>query len=813
MKAATPDDEAAALVESLRALPAAMQALPQWLLWRLVEIEPGKKPRKVPFYVSGRKRSGSQGDERDRAELKTFDVALAELAHGRYEGLGFAFLPGDGLIGIDIDGAISDDGVVSERCQSIIDACISYTEYSPSGKGVHIIVAGSSETFKDNSIGLEVFCGRQFFTCTGRRWPGAPADVAPIAEATLRRLKATVQTARKGKAAVPVQTFAPTPATELIAKLEDALRFISPDLPHDDWVVVGMALKQALGDTGQALWEYWSSKGAKAAGSDLIRSKWASFRGAGGRGTVTEASIFKMAMQAGWKPPRPPKAPQTRPDGDSRPEPEDEPALKPPEWPDPILPGLMRTPVIPADVLPGWLGDMAGAIAESTQTPPALAVMSCLAVLATVLQRRFEVAPFGDTYTEPLSLWTLTAAPSGARKTAVQSAALGPIVRWEKHKRDNMRVEIARANSAREVAKKRVERLLGDAAKAKTDKERELLRAEIQREEEDKPAELRAPRLFTGDTTAERLQAMLVEYGERMAVHTDEAGIFSVMAGIYTSGQANLDVFLQAHAGSPLRVDRAGRSAHIDRPALSFGLTLQPGVLSEAAGSRRFRDSGLLARFLYAMPVSNVGTRDVRRNQSIPVDVRNAYESNINRLLEGQPGEVVAPKVLVLSGAARELWFELAEAIEHAQGEGGKFESISDWTSKLPGAVARIAALFELAEAGLSADVVSERAMRMAVRLGRLLIPHAQTAFGLLGTDSVDIDAAAILKWVRAGELLEFTRRECQKAMEGRFRNVERLAKALERLDKQDIVRENKRPNKGAPPTTFYRVNPKVLST
>ena len=157
MTAPTPGDEATALVESLRALPAAMRAMPQWLLWRFMPGDPGKKPRKVPFYVSGRKRSGAQGDEHDRAELKSFDIALDELAQGRYEGLGFAFLPGDGLIGIDIDGAITADGVVSERCQSIIDACASYTECSPSGKGVHIIVAGSSETFKDNSIGLEVF--------------------------------------------------------------------------------------------------------------------------------------------------------------------------------------------------------------------------------------------------------------------------------------------------------------------------------------------------------------------------------------------------------------------------------------------------------------------------------------------------------------------------------------------------------------------------------------------------------------------------------------------------------------------------------
>jgi replicative DNA helicase len=810
-------------------IPQSLADRPQWLLWRFEAKEGQAKPLKVPYWTTGARRGGTQGGNHDRDKLVTLAEARRCYELGNYSGVGFAFLPGDGLIGIDIDGAIDlETGEVSSQLQAIIEAVGSYTEYSPSGKGAHIIVAGETRTNKDNGIGLEIFAGRQYFTFTGQHWAGTPGTVEEADEQVLARLHGTVDAAKaKRKTAGTAPPVVPG-APDLRTRVESALESLDPDMGYNDWIAIGWALREAFGEFGFGLWSAWSARGDKYQGDGDLQSHWKSF-------TCNRAPddavgvIFARARDAGWKAPRRHAAVNTadqamtsdnlaRMDADlarfdALAGGAESPPSAPPEWPDPILPGMLRTPQIPPALLPTWLGDMAHALAEATQTPPALAVMSGLAVLATVLQRRFEVAPYGDGYTEPLALWTLSASPSGTRKSAVLGAMLGPLVYWEKLLRDRMRGDIAKANAQRAVAKKRIERLQQDGAKAKDASERAAITAEIEREETDMPEEIRAPRLFSGDTTAERLQAMLVEYGERMAVHSDEAGIFLIMAGIYNGGAANLDVFLQGHAGSAMRVDRAGRSAHVDKPALSFGLLLQPGVLSEVASSRRFRDSGLLARFLYAMPASNVGTRDVRRHTPIPHAVKDEYERRLLGLLEGVPGEVQAPKVLPLTDAAREIWLDMAEAIEREQGDGGRYESISDWTSKLPGAVARVAALLELAEKGLQTNQVSLGAMERAVSLARLWIPHAQAAFGLLGTDAADVDAGAIVKWVRVGELTEFTRREAQKAQEGRFRSVDRLQKALERLENQDVLRGFKRHNKGAPPTTAYKVNPKVLST
>lgn len=482
------------------------------------------------------------------------------------------------------------------------------------------------------------------------------------------------------------------------------------------------------------------------------------------------------------------------------------------EWTEPILPGSAKTPDIPVyEVLTGWLGDYAHHVAKSTQTPGAMSVLCALGMLATVLQRRFEVAPKGGkSFRETLSLWCVSVSPPGTRKTAVLGAFLGPLVRWEKLLADRMRRDISKNLTLRNTIQKRIEALTLRCGKADPT-ELEELRREIEQLQDELPDELRAPRLFTADVTPERLQVMLMEHGESMAVHSDEPGIFGIMGGRYSGGSANLDVFLQGHAGSPMRVDRAGRKAYADRPALSFNLMIQPAIMADVAKGNGFRGSGLLARFIYGMPESNVGRRNVREMHDIPDEVREDYEAGINGLLHGLPGEPGAPgpaTVLELTDAAREMWFDFSQEVEHLQGAGGDLEGISDWSSKLPGTVARIAALIELAEWGLTAEIVSESAMERAIHLGRLLIPHAQAAFGLLGADPVDDDAALVLRWLTSRGLEEASQRDIQAGLRWRFKSVDKLRDAIHKLKQTECVMTYQRRNKRGKPTEMVRVNP-----
>jgi putative DNA primase/helicase len=479
-------------------------------------------------------------------------------------------------------------------------------------------------------------------------------------------------------------------------------------------------------------------------------------------------------------------------------------------WPLPYLPGTSRVPEISATYLGGWAGRMASTVAASTQTPEAMAVMSVLAVLAAVLQRRFEVLPYGSgtDYREPLSLWTMVVLGSGNRKTAVHAAVTAVLVDWEKRQRDRLRRDIARVYAQREVTAKRIETLKHQAGKEEDASKRQLIQDEISRLQEEMPAELHAPRLFSGDVTNERLQQLLVEQDERIAIMTDEGGFFSTMAGAYSGGMGSFDVHLQGHAGSALRVDRAGRLAHIDRPALTYGVALQPDILQDTGKVKRFRGSGLMARFLYAVPKSTVGRRNVREHVPLDNDARVNYEREVDKLLDNVPCPVGAPTLLPFSAAASERWLDLCEFIEKHQGEGGRYAHMVDWTSKLPGAAARIAGLLAIADRGIDVLEIPLDAVERAVRLAHALIPHAEAAFSLMGAADAEGDAQAVLSYLMRHRPDSVVRRDLQKAMEGRFRSLERLLAAIKLLQEWHVLGHESKTTGAGRPSIYYPVNP-----
>jgi replicative DNA helicase len=101
-------------------------------------------------------------------------------------------------------------------------------------------------------------------------------------------------------------------------------------------------------------------------------------------------------------------------------------------WEPPIPLGLVgQLPAFPVEVLPAWLSEYVAAVATATQTPPDLAGMLALAVLATVAAGAVEIQPRPG-WREPLCLFVAVGMDAGARKSSVFSALTRPVADFER---------------------------------------------------------------------------------------------------------------------------------------------------------------------------------------------------------------------------------------------------------------------------------------------------------------------------------------------------------------------------------------------
>jgi hypothetical protein len=294
-----------------------------------------------------------------------------------------------------------------------------------------------------------------------------------------------------------------------------------------------------------------------------------------------------------------------------------------PAWEPPPLGPATEAPAFPVRALPGWLADYVQAEATATQTPTDLAGMLVLSVLAAAAAGLAEVAVRRG-WREPLNLYTAVGMSPGSRKSAVVRDVTRPLLELERELVDAKAAAILEAGTARKVAERAADQaqaVAGKAAadqtaagKAAADQAQAALADAIDAARRAAGIQVPAmPRLLVDDATPEALASLLAEQGGRIALLSPEGDVFDMMAGRYAQGGGpNLGVYLKGHAADPLRVDRKGRPPeHVDRPALTVGLAVQPEVLRQIADRPGFRGRGLLARFLWSLPAGTVGRRQV----------------------------------------------------------------------------------------------------------------------------------------------------------------------------------------------------------
>jgi replicative DNA helicase len=472
-------------------------------------------------------------------------------------------------------------------------------------------------------------------------------------------------------------------------------------------------------------------------------------------------------------------------------------------------------PPFPADLLPAWIARQVGAVAEFTQTPIDLAGSLALACLSTAAGGRAEVEVRGS-WREPTNLYTVVVLPPGSRKSAVFAAMVAPILAAEKALIERTAPAIIEAELAAKVAGKAAEKAALAAANADiAGRDTLIAEATAAAMNADAITIPAKPQLVADDVTSETATSLLAQQGGRLAVLSPEGGIFATIAGRY-SGTPNLEVFLKGHAGDLMRVGRLSRdSEHIDKPALTMGLAVQPEILRDIAGMPGFRGLGLLARILFAVPENTVGRRKIGADP-IPTEVAADYHAGLHALVLTL-AEWTDPAVLVLTPEANDLILEIERQVEPRLAPGGAWAHIVDWGSKYTGAVVRIAGLIHLAEHlrngwGTPVDVAT---VERAAQIGEYYAAHALGAFDDMGADLATRNARMILAWIERTGTSAFTKRELFRALKSSaIPTAADFDAPLGVLEAHGYLRQLDPPTPkragGRPPSPSFLVHPEV---
>lgn len=145
------------------AVPQAMRALPQWVCWR--HVQQGPRKAKVPFNPV----TGGMASPTNPRDWNDFQTVATSSRY--YDGIGFVLTKSDPLFGIDLDDKLDNPATQDELnlFQAIFNQFGTYTEVSPSGRGLRIIGIGAlPANIKGIRVGhVELYDAEHYLTITG----------------------------------------------------------------------------------------------------------------------------------------------------------------------------------------------------------------------------------------------------------------------------------------------------------------------------------------------------------------------------------------------------------------------------------------------------------------------------------------------------------------------------------------------------------------------------------------------------------------------------------------------------------------------
>ena len=452
--------------------------------------------------------------------------------------------------------------------------------------------------------------------------------------------------------------------------------------------------------------------------------------------------------------------------------------------PVPLMRELPPAAPYPVEALGPILGPAAQAIAEIVQVPLSLAGNSVLAAAALAAQTHANVQTKGGDM--PLSLYLLTIAESGARKSTADRIAMAPAKDHQRALELRYRDEIAAFKVEQEAHK-----LVEKNARATAGESPDVLRTELLKVSKFAPREPRRAFVIMRDPTIEGIARALRDGQYSQGLFNDEGG--TVIGGYSLSADSRMRTLAGLNdlwGGAPLNrvrsTDNENSTLHGRR--ISLHLMAQPGVAGTLFAEPIFRDTGFLARCLIAAPESLAGTRlHSGESEFDPfADPRLArYRTALAALYGMEPitdddiGGLLPRRLRW--GDSASLILDEATRVELAQREGGEYFNERPFAAKAAEHACRIAGVLTLVSNPML-HVVPVDAMAGAITLVRFYLSEQ---LRLSAASSADVSlghARLVLEWIRTKGLTEFSKRDVMWKGPHAIREATQATVALDRL-------------------------------
>ncbi len=423
------------------------------------------------------------------------------------------------------------------------------------------------------------------------------------------------------------------------------------------------------------------------------------------------------------------------------------------EPPRPLTRDIAEPEPFPLDAL-GPLSPAARAIVAHTQAPDAIAGQSVLAASALATQGHADIAHPASGSARPLSLFMLTIAESGERKSQVDRLALAAVRDKEARLRDD--AEAAQVDFV-------LEREIFETKKAAILKE---LRQKNRDASVGAEADLRAlgeppeppltPMLTAPEPTFEGYVRLTASGYPSLGLFSDEGGAFLGGYGMKTDERLKTAAALsELWDGAPIRRVRAGDgSAVYPGRRLSVHLMAQPMVAAGFLGDPLLADQGLLSRVLVAAPTSTMGSRLFTAPNADAIAALGAYQRRQAALLDAPlplkqgSRNVLTPRLLPMSEAAQHLGIQFNDEIEQHLGAEGALRPISGFAAKALEQAARIAGILTLVD-DLDAGLAEVEAMERGIALIRHYLGEMVRLRDAAAIPRELLDAAKLWDWIQ----------------------------------------------------------------